>query len=114
MRRGAGTSLSIFALLLAICLSTGTATIPPVSAGELSVKSACPALTDGGAPAPIGGGGAGSGGPGGGGPALGSGDDDDYWDGVNDDNTTPRPPKGLPLLLQILDAWWQNESWLLP
>jgi hypothetical protein len=113
MRRGATTCLSIFALLLAICLGTGTATIPPVSAGELAVLSASPVRTDDCAPAPVWGGGGGSGGPGGGGTALGSGDDDDYWDGVNDD-TTPRPPKGLPLLLQILDSWWQNESWILP
>jgi hypothetical protein len=114
MRRGATTSLSIFALLLAICLGTGTATIPPVSASELAVLSANPVRAHDGAPAPLGGGGGGSGGPGSGGTALGSGDDDDYWDGVNDDDTTPQPPKGLPLLLQILDSWWQNESWILP
>ncbi len=114
MRRGATTCLSIFALLLAICLGTGTATVPPVSAGELFVKSTSPVLADGGAPAPLGGGGGGTGSPGGVGTALGSGDDDDYWDGVNDDDVPPQPPKGLPLLMQILDSWWQNESWILP
>jgi hypothetical protein len=114
MRRGAITCLSIFGLLLALCLSTGTSTISPARAGELPAKSLSPALADDGAPAPAAGGGDGTGGPGGTGTALDSGDDDDYWDGVNDNDPAPQPPKGLPLLLQILDSWWQSEAWVLP
>ncbi len=111
MRRGATTCLSIFALLLTICLGTGNSTIPPVSAGELVVKSAVPVYSNGGPPAPIAGEG-GGGIPGGVGAAGESGDDDDYWDGVNNDQQPPRNQHGLPWLLQILESWWRAGSWI--
>ena len=111
MRRGATTCLSILALLLTIWLGTGNSTIPPVSAGELVVQAASPVHTHGDAPAPIAGDG-GGGIPGGLGTAGESGDDDDYWDGVNNDQQPPRSQHGLPLLLQILESWWQAGSWV--
>ena len=115
MRRGATTYLSILALLVAICCGLGNPTIPPVAADEFLLGGAVPPVrTNDGAPAPLGGNGGGAGGPGGVGGTLDSGDDDDYWDGVNNDQEPPRTHQVLPLLLQILENWWQTETWVLP
>lgn len=117
MRRGAIFCLSILVLLLAGDLGQG-------NASDLAIASSSPergALTSGGAPGngvPLGlsggGGNGGVGGTGGPGNALDSGDDDDYWDGVNNDEEPPRSGHEPNLILLILEAWLHTEYWLLP
>lgn len=44
--------------------------------------------------------------------SLDSGDDDDYWEGINDSDE-PERSKSLPVMLQlILESWWTANSWL--
>lgn len=117
MRRGAITCLSILVLLIAVKLDAG-------NAADLALASNSPelgSLIAGGAPGggePVGlcggGGGGGVGGTGSPGNALDSGDDDDYWDGVNNDEEPPRSQHELNLILLILEAWLHTEYWLLP
>lgn len=117
MRRGAITCLSILVLLFAGDLGEG-------NASDLAVTASSPELgtlisgVDPGGDEPLGlsggGGSGGNGGTNGPGNALDSGDDDDYWDGVNNDQEPPRSDHGLDLILLILDAWLRTEYWLLP
>ncbi|MBM4116543.1 hypothetical protein FJ251_02200 [bacterium] len=115
MRRGAITCLFILALLIASSLSLGNAPDSALSTGETAALAETPPAGEvpTGLAAGGGGGNGGNGGDGGPGNSL-SGDDDDYWDGVNNDEEPPRSQHDLNLILLILEAWMRTEYWLLP
>lgn len=118
MRRGAIISLSILVLLIAGELGQGNASDLAISSRS-EVRGVLTSGADPGETEPLGacGGGGGSGtggGTDGPGNALDSGDDDDYWDGVNSDQEPPRSKHELNLILLILEAWLRTEYWLLP
>jgi len=116
MRRGAIICLSILVLLIAGDLGQGNASDLALSASSSELGTLTSSADPGGNAEPLGvcGGGGGTGGTNGPGNALDSGDDDDYWDGVNNDQEPPRSEHDLNLILLVLEAWLRTEYWLLP